>query len=159
MLDLPCGDSFWVHELPEVQNSPYFVPSFEYIGADIVPDLVEANSEKWPYQCWDILDIVEDELPAVDLVFCRDCLVHQTLEAAQRAIRNIKSSGSKYLMMTTFPEIPEGNGDILTGNWRRLDFTASPFNLPPPVILVNECNVSPSSPGDKSLGVWKLGDL
>jgi len=152
MLDLPCGDSVWIHELPELASVKYF-------GADIVPELVQANSEKWPYQCWDVLDVVEDHLPTVDLVFCRDCLVHQTLEAAQRAIRNIKLSGSKYLMMTTFPSIPEGNGDIPTGHWRRLDFTATPFNLPAPIILVNECNGSPSNPGDKSLGVWRLEDI
>lgn len=151
-LDLPCGEGDWIRSLLDTFD-------LNYVGADIVPDIVAANQQRWPRDTWQVLDIVQDDLPQVDMVFCRDCLVHLPLDQVTEALRNIQRSGSKHLMTTTFPLIPEGNGDIPIGSWRRLDLQAPPFNLPAPVAIYNECNSGPSCPGDKSLGVWYLKDL
>ncbi len=70
MLDIPCGDITW---MPEVWKQ---YRQFQYIGADIVPQLVAENRVKFPEQQFMILDMVEGVLPEVDLIFCRDALQH-----------------------------------------------------------------------------------
>jgi len=151
-LDLPCGESDWLRPVVDVH-------SFHYTGADIVLDVIERNQRQWPQYEWLVLDICASPLPMVDMIFCRDCFVHFPLEFIFKALGNIRSSGSKYLVMTTFPQITEGNGEIVAGKWRRLDFTQEPFKLPEPLLLVNECGDYPSKAGDKSLGVWGLDQL
>lgn len=152
MLDLPCGVGDWIRPVLETFD-------LDYTGADIVEDVIATNQERWPNNRWQVLDICESRLPESDLVFCRDCLVHLPLDLVFRALRNIQNSGSKYLAVTTFPQIPEGNRDIPIGSWRRLDLTSPPFNLPEPIAIYNECQLGPPRPQDKSLGVWSLRDL
>jgi len=148
VLDIPCGDGVWIRPIAESLG-------IEYHGADIVPDLVNLNASHWPQNEWHVFDICTSDLPCVDLIFVRDCLVHLPLDLVFQALRNIQRSGSEYLMMTTFPGIPEGNTECGIGSWRRLDFQAPPFRLPPPLLLVNECRDGPSLAQDKSLGVWR----
>ena len=152
LLDLPCGDAHWMMHVVESLN-------IRYLGADIVPEMIHQNRILWPQRRWQVLNICSDPLPEVDMIFCRDCLVHLSVDLVTQALRNVRHSGAKYLVMTTFPRIPEGNGDIRVGGWRRLDFTQQPFLLPPPHDIVNECRPGPPLDGDKSLGVWRISDL
>jgi hypothetical protein len=75
-------------------------------------------------------------------------------------LKNIKESGSKYLMMTSFQN-QSLNRDIITGQWRPLNMVKKPFNLPEPFYLIPEYVI----PGfeqeykGKSLGVWKIEDI
>jgi len=84
MLDAPCGDFFWMKEVALDVDS--------YIGADIVPELIAHNigdhssQHRWFIVC----DLVEDELPRADLVFCRDCLVHLSYAETRRALEQMK---------------------------------------------------------------------
>src|SRR5471032_3277523 len=90
MLDAPCGDFFWMKEVPlELER---------YIGADIVPALIAENTKKYanPAREFQVLDLTRHALPAVDVIFCRDCLVHLPFEAIAAALANIKKSGSRY---------------------------------------------------------------
>jgi hypothetical protein len=59
---------------------------------------------------------------------CRDCLVHLSLKEVFMSIQNIKASGSKFLLMTTFPEHKK-NYNTITGAWRFINFETSPFNF------------------------------
>ncbi|MFD0660266.1 methyltransferase domain-containing protein [Thermocatellispora tengchongensis] len=70
LLDLPCGDFGWLSAAPLRLDS--------YIGADIVPALVEANRARHagPGRSFELLDLTRDPLPRADVVLCRDCLVH-----------------------------------------------------------------------------------
>jgi len=100
-----------------------------------------------------------DSLPAVDMIFCRDCLVHFSYKDVLKALGNIKRSGARYLVTTTFPG-REDIVDIETGAWRPLDLCAAPFNLPPPIRIINErCTEGDNQFTDKSLGVWQIADL
>ena len=103
-----------------------------------------------------MLDLVEGDLPTVDLIFCRDCLVHFSARLAMKAIGNIKRSRSKYLLTTTFPR-QATNDTIVTGNWRPVNLSAAPFNFPPPMLLIDEKNPPPHE--DKSMGMWRVDDL
>jgi Methyltransferase domain len=153
MLDIPCGDGHWMSQVPMELD--------RYIGADVVRDLVANCSARWPrhenaqreFLC---LDVIADQLPSVDLVFCRDCLVHLSFAHISSAIANIKKSGSTYLLTTTYPG--RRNWDIATGGWRPINLQAKPFGFPPPLVLVNEQCAAPGY-RDKSMGLWCIGDV
>ena len=153
ILDIPCGDFSWIQHID--------MESINYIGADIVPELIEKNITDFK-DCenrkFQVLDICSDPLPEVDLIFCRDCLVHLSNKKIGAALANIRKSGSKYLMMTTFPD-RQRNFNMLTGAWRPLNFEKSPFNLNPPLEILNEeCMIRNGRFPDKSLGLWKISD-
>jgi hypothetical protein len=116
ILDLPCGDFTWMAHTD--------LNGITYFGADIVPAIVSANSTKHGavgrinFCC---LNLVADRLPPVDLILCRDCLVHLSFKNIHHAIANVKRSGARWLLATTFPGIDE-NLDIDDGDWRALNF-------------------------------------
>lgn len=147
MLDAPCGDFNWMqHAELDLDN---------YIGADIVPDMIKRNQKLYsrPGREFRQLDITKDEIPKVDLIFCRDCLIHLSLNYMAAAIANFKKSGSTYLLTTTYTTHPE-NTDILTGDCRFINLQIPPFNLPAPLELIIE---EPET--SKSMGLWRLADL
>lgn len=151
MLDAPCGDYHWMQHVPLQLD--------EYLGADVVPELIEENTRRHgsARRRFAVLDICQDDLPAVDLILCRDCLVHLPLQSAVAALRNFARSGSRYLLATTYPGLVARNKPLLiTGNWRPLDLTLPPFSLPEPVRLINEETTEPDDFPEKSLGLWSL---
>jgi hypothetical protein len=153
MLDAPCGDFFWMQEVALALD--------EYIGADIIPDLIRANTARYASvrRSFIVADLIEDALPRTDLVFCRDCLVHLSYTDIWRAIRNFKRSGATWLLTTTFSG-PRENVDIACGDWRPLNFERPPFDFPRPVEIINEqCDEDAGIWADKCLGLWRLADL
>ena len=152
MLDIPCGDFNWMREMEL---------SVKYIGADIVVPLIKKNRRSFasPHREFLVADVIRDKLPEVDLVLCRDCLVHLSNEDAIKAVRNIKRSGAKHLLVTTYP-VRKENVDILTGEWRALNLELPPFRFPPPLRVINENSRADGGKGsDKSLGLWRVVDL
>lgn len=152
-LDIPCGDFYWMKQVHlEVE---------EYIGADIIAQLIEHNRALYADRSrrFNVLDIMKDQLPPVDLIFSRDCLVHFSFRDIRRTIRNIKRSNSKYLLTTTFTARDQ-NTDIATGEWRPLNLQLPPFNFPEPIVLINEnCTEVDGRYPDKSLGLWRIADV
>jgi hypothetical protein len=95
----------------------------------------------------------------VDLVLCRDCLVHLSNAHIRDAIENLRASGSTWLLTTTF-RAHDQNGDLDDGDWRPLNLERPPFGFPPPVAVVNEgCSEHDGAFADKSLGLWRIADL
>lgn len=154
ILDLPCGDFNWMK----------YVDSKDilYIGADIVKPLIDRNQKLYAnnYRKFVHLNAVNDPLPEVDLIICRDLLVHLSYQDCVKVIKNFKKSRSKYLLITTFTS-PRPYIDILTGgSWRPLNMQAPPFNFKAPCVLVNEhCTEVNGIYGDKCLGLWYLKDI
>ena len=68
ILDIPCGDFHWMKKVD--------LGNMAYVGADIVGDMIASNTEQFGSNSTKFrqLDLVNDPLPRVDLVFCRDCL-------------------------------------------------------------------------------------
>lgn len=151
MLDIPCGDFHWMKEIE--------LPLSRYIGADIVNPLVEENQRRYGNQQRKFLqlDLIRDNLPAVDVIFCRDCLVHLSFADIALALDNIRRSGAQYLLTTHFPEI-QTNKDSITGKHHSLNFTLEPFNWPKPMIGHNEY-FSSKRRRNKHLSVWNISDL
>jgi hypothetical protein len=152
LLDIPCGDFNWMKEVD--------LSLCDYTGADIVSDIVTQNESNYSAQgrrfVW--ADITFSELPQVDLLFCRDCFVHFSYADIWKAITNVRKSGVKYLLTTTFTR--RTNEDIITGYWRPVNLEARPFSFPKPLQLFNEnCTEECGRYADKSLGLWKVSDL
>lgn len=153
LLDIPCGDFRWMSKAD--------LEGIDYTGADIVPALVEQNQRAYGSESRHFvrLDLTRDMLPTADVVLCRDCLVHLSFEHVHAAIKNIKRSGAKYLLTTTFP-LHESNTDIPDGDWRLLNFEKAPFSFPAPLHVIEEgCREGDGSYADKSLGLWVVADL
>jgi hypothetical protein len=152
VLDVPCGDFRWLSEVA------LGVP---YIGADIVEELVRANtdafgSEERRFVC---LDLTRDVLPKAGVVLCRDCLVHLSNTNIQLALANVKRSGAAFLLMTNFLRL-DHNDDIEDGDWRPLNFQLPPFALGAPErIIVEQCREAEGAYADKSLCLWRVPDL
>jgi hypothetical protein len=129
-------------------------------GADIVAALVTANRRQFETSgvTFAKRDLLNDALPQVDLVLCRDCLVHLSFKDVKRAVANICDSRSKHLLTTTFTARVE-NSDKLTGSWRPLNLECSPFRFPPPIWLLDEeCPDGDGVYRDKCLGLWRIDD-
>lgn len=133
MLDAPCGDWNWMSQTN--------ITLEKYIGADIVSTVIENNNKKYgkPNVKFISRNITTDELPTVDLIMCRDCLVHLSYQDIKSAIKNFKSTNSTYLFTNTYPEV-EINDNIFTGlKWRRLNMQRKPFNFPEPLLIFPDC--------------------
>ena len=79
MLDVPCGDFYWMRLVPL---------DVDYTGGDIVSDIVARNQAQYGDERRRFLrlDLLQDPLPAADLIFCRDCLVHLSNAHIRRAV-------------------------------------------------------------------------
>jgi hypothetical protein len=131
----------------------------EYIGGDIVEEVIRDNQMQYgnSRRRFMNLDLLQDKLPKVDLILCRDCLVHFSNAHVVRALHSIKSSGSTYLLTTTFVG-RNRNEDIWTGRWRPLNLQLAPLGLPVPIKLVDE-ELREDEYRDKHLGLWKIEDI
>lgn len=153
MLDIPCGDFNWMENVN--------LSDIDYTGADIVNDLIENNVEQYGRDGvrFHKLNLIKDELPKVDLVFSRDCLVHFSFEDVYNALDNLCNSQSEYFLTTTFTGRTE-NYDIATGKWRTLNLEIAPFVLPQPLKIINEgCTEADGTYTDKALGLWRIADI
>jgi hypothetical protein len=150
LLDIPCGDFSWMSRVD--------LGDVDYIGGDIVGEIVEVNRSRYagPRRRFVQIDLLRDSLPPADVLLCRDCLVHFSNDDVARALTAIRSSGVRYLLTTTFPDCDE-NEDIVTGDWRIINLERPPFSLPPAMRLINEgCTEAGGRYADKSLGLWEI---
>ena len=152
-LDCPCGDFNWMKHVD--------FNGIEYIGGDIVGDLIKLNNASYANAGRSFLrvDIIKDDLPEADCIFVRDCLVHLPFTDILKFIKNLKKTKIPWLITTTFPG-REANSDIQAGRWRPLNLEVLPFNFPMPSCYIFEhCSESGGKYRDKSLGVWDVSKL
>ena len=93
ILDIPCGDFNWMREVN--------LKSISYIGADIVEEINQNNIKKYLAENKKFvkMDILKDNLPKVDLIFCRDLFIHLSYEDIFKAVTNIKKSGQNFYLL------------------------------------------------------------
>lgn len=137
VVDLGCGDFEVGRELLTR------VPALNYVGCDIVPELISHLSERNTNHCvqFKILDIVSEELPAGDV-----CLIRQVLQHLSNAdIKCVLSKLGKYkktFITEGYPVVPEGlvnpdkpvgfdvRFDWRTGRGRGVELDKEPFDVP-----------------------------
>jgi len=128
-----------------------------YTGMDIVPELIQRNRQRFKHLSFTVADITRSELPTVDLILCRDGLVHLSNIHLMAALANFKRSNSKYLLTTTFTKTDETT-EIASGWWRPINLELPPFELPKPLIRINDSD-SDDFYNDKTLSLWKLTEI
>jgi hypothetical protein len=149
-LDVPCGDYNWMKEI-EKKN-------IIYIGGDVVNEIIEQNNQKYAREnvSFKVIDITKDDLPMVDMIFCKDCLQHLSYENIFKALINFKQSNSRYLLVTSYPKTIY-NWDILNGDYRPLNLLKKPFMLPSPIIKIHEKAADIEI--DKTMYLYELKDI
>jgi len=145
LLDVGCGDWNWMRNIDL---------SCEYVGVDIVPEIIEANRRyERPGISFKVADAIAGPLPEADVALCREVLFHLSFRDGRAALTSI-SSAARWLIATTDTTI-WFNGDIRTGDYRKLNLQKSPYYLPPPYKVISDHAVSPG----RVLGVWATADL
>lgn len=148
-LDLACGDFNWMKEIDlEIDR---------YYGFDIVDSICEHNKHKYGRynRIFRRRDLTKHRLPKVDIILCRDALVHLSFCDIGKAIKNIKKSGSRYLLVTNYPKV-EVNFKIYTGGWRPLNLQKPPFNWLEPISFIKDSEEEGLPDWGKDLGLWEV---
>lgn len=148
LLDAPCGDLNWMrYMLPDLDNL-----GIEYLGADIVPAIVSKLKSQYPTIQFFHLDVMTSNLPTVDCILMRDCLVHLPEDMIYKVLDNCKASGSKYLLTTSFISRTKNRNLKRPGLWRPLNLEIAPYNLvAEPEMVVEGCSEGDGKYTDKSL--------
>ena len=155
ILDAPCGDMNWMKEL--INNFEY------YIGVDIVENIISnhknnfANHNNIEFKC---LDIINDKLPNVDLIFSRDCIQHLSNQEVIKFINNIKVSNSKYLFIGTTLNIK--NNDRIPSNlhnWQYLNLEESPFYFPKALEYIEDYGSDDDFRKDTFMALYEINKL
>ncbi len=132
-LDAPCGDFHWMKDVVVHQ------PELLYIGGDIVPALIQENTNRHASQqvSFTRLDITSDTLPPSDMMMVRDCLFHLSYADIGSFLHNLAKSNIELLLTTSHYEAttPIENYDIVSGDFRLIDLFAQPFCFPEKPLL------------------------
>lgn len=131
VIDLGCGD-FRIGERIAKENN------INYIGIDIVPELIERNKNKYKdnnikFLC---LDIVSENLPNGDICLVREVLQHLSNSEIEKILEKLKKY--KYIFVTeSHPlKIIKYNEDKPHGQDTRANYGSGvyldkpPFNIP-----------------------------
>lgn len=119
VLDAGCGEGIWQPELPG------------YIGVDVVPEAIEAARREHPHRTYLVADVIQDDLPNVDLVLTRDFMQHISVADGLRALENV-GRGAKYLVASSY--LGGINEDPTSGyDAYRVNLEATPFALGAPM--------------------------
>lgn len=128
MLDAPCGDFQWMQHVN--------LGGVDYTGWDVQPDIVDRNRLQHPRYTFKQMNLLTvRRIPKVDLIWCRDFVMHLPVDAAVRVVNKLANAAT-FLAVTNHPgvdntiELPPEGHDGRPGYWcRGLDLEAPPFNL------------------------------
>lgn len=143
-LDVGCSNRYWISTLDW--------SGIKYIGYDIVDGIIQSNISKYPEHEFKCVNLIEDKCPKVDMVFMRSVLIHTNLEDCNKILSNIKASGSKYLMVSTSPEIDK-NMDTSCLWLVKRNLLLDPINLPNALEMIPEIK---DVDKNNYMGIWEL---
>jgi hypothetical protein len=147
MLDVPCGDF-------NLMRKVRFPLMFNYVGVDIVDDLIINNRKKYHSltRQFIVRDATCDKLPMLqELIFSKDFFIHLSLDNIIKSILNFKDTGSVYLMTCSDPTATVNKDQDNGGAWRPLNLMLSPFNFPEPLEIVRT--------NTTIMGLWLLSSI
>jgi len=149
-IDCGCGDYSWMSKMDWT--------GIDYIGIDIVEDMIIENKKKYPGVSFRVANIL-DGIPAVDVVFIRDVLAHLSLKDIGIFLKKVRNSGSKYLIASTYTTATT-NHESLSAKFKNRNLILSPFNLPEPMIYLKDRNLKYGKPTPgRGMGVWNVTEL
>ena len=127
ILDMPCGDFLWLHEIIKDKN-------IHYVGVDIVDELIEANKKKYQNKNFSFIndDIVNfNTSKKFDLILIRDLFIHIQNSDIKKIIQNLKKMNFSYVALNSYNN--KVNHDVIVGNHRKINLLIEPFNLKKPI--------------------------
>lgn len=143
LVDIPCGDFNWMRHV-------HFPNEMRYLGIDIVEDIVTINQvHQSDLVEFRVGDLLVDRLPTADVCFCRDLLIHFPNVAVEKAIENVRASGTRYFVATTYPAI-RVNEDTRFPDSRKQNLA---LYLGAPETMLPDFGAGIH---DKFMGVWHL---
>lgn len=143
LADAGCGDLHWI--------APITGGLDLYLGFDLAEAAILENLKVFRHRrnhLFQVADLVADRLPKVDAILCRDTLTYLDNGEIREALRTLRASGARYLIATTYPG--GNNPPTESGGWRPLDLESPPFDLPPPLLRLEDGNFAPR----KQLAIW-----
>ena len=132
ILDMPCGDFLWLYEIIKKKN-------IDYIGVDIVEELIEANKKKYLDKNFNFIndDIVNfNTSNKFDLILIRDLFIHIPNSDIKKILQNIKKIDFKYVALNSYNN--KINEDVVVGKHRKINLLIEPFNLKQPLENFND---------------------
>jgi hypothetical protein len=191
MLDVPCGAMAWqpralnvvrrIRSIDGLDGRQAPTAAFRYSGVDIVHSVIRDNTKRFPKLHFVHADVTDEVsfgekvagVPPFDLVLSRAFFYHLSHGRALSALRNIKRTGSSWLLATTHDVrrnlrnatwLARGQHGLDAGGYRPVNLELSPFNLPKPLWkFVDNGGENPNG-GSRSghpqlLGLWRLSDV
>ena len=143
-----------------------------------MPEYIEDNKDEFQKDntAFEIKDVTQEPIKSdVDLIMCRDFMMHLRWDKVIDLILNFKKSKAKYLLCTNFSnyethsdsysivanasdfgiEVENGDTEPQWG-WKPTNLLLDPFNFPEPCYTFTE--VHPDC-GGRSMCLWKLEDI
>lgn len=154
IFDVPCGDLNWISEM-EFGN-------INYIGGDIVKELVSINQNKYVNNNkfkFVYFNLLKDDIPDVDVIFIRDLFIHLSNEQVSLIMSKVLSSSVKYIITTTYPEITENKVENTGDRWRKINLEIAPFCLPEAMLYLDDSWNDSKVDSRKKMGVWRISQL
>lgn len=143
-LDAPCGDFNWMKEVN--------LNSINYLGLDIVDDIIKINKEKYAKKNIDfrLSDITDDLLPDADLMLTRDFLFHMPHLYIFKFFVNFLRSNIKYILVTTNYNTQNISSNLKEiGKFSPVNLFIDPFSFSNPLKTIYD--YVPSKSSKKSL--------
>ena len=100
LVDAPCGDVFWMQDVWEKMSGIVQV----YIGCDPNLDIIEENKAHYemeitiPKVWFEQLDIVNETLPACDMLFCGTFFGSYSTQQRRKILTNFKETRIKHFV-------------------------------------------------------------
>lgn len=120
LTDLGCGYYEWME--PIIQAT-----GIEYLGIDIVPEIIAMNREDYPHRQFQQGSAHSCSLPG-EVIFCRDMTSFLSETATLKVLTNIKKSSAKWLWITSSP-ISRNIESSTEGNHRAQNLQLHPYFL------------------------------
>jgi hypothetical protein len=151
LVDIGCGDFNWMRNVEG---------NFDYVGIDVVPRVIDMNNaefgnERRRFIC---MDATQTAIRPGDVAVCREVLFHLSFVDGLQLLRNIKTAGFKYVLLTSDNNV-WFNSDIRNGDYRPINLSKSPFSLPQPMRELNDSSVTTDRNVGRVLAVWQDTDL
>ena len=156
IVDAGCGDMNWLKIVD--------LPGVDYTGYDLDPGFVSDNQTRFPDLRFVHADVREVEWPKVDLIICRDLLIHLKHQDVLKLLAAFKASGARYLITTTYDDVtrnvdftPRQKSCAYTREQRvsrKLNLRLDPFLLGDPIEHIHE-NTGQACQG-RTVGIWDL---
>ena len=147
VLDVGCGDGWWMPDLPG------------YMGIDVADDPIRLARDMHPGRLYGVVDLRDAPPPRFHLIIVRDVFQHLSWASGMALLRNIRRSGSDWLLASTYAGTV--NHDIPDGDYCEPDLTAPPYGLPEPTERLFDGYAYDGSgqrrDPRKFLGLWEPG--